>query len=72
MHIEAGLNTFTIALQVAGGDKMGIQCLGVYLGNSVPAEVANMRQLNMVMRPLGLAQGLRPRSLLFSLDKWFI
>jgi hypothetical protein len=28
-RLEAGLNTSTIALHVVGGDKKGIQCLGV-------------------------------------------
>jgi hypothetical protein len=28
-HVEAGMNTTTVDLQVIGGDKKGAQCLGI-------------------------------------------
>jgi hypothetical protein len=28
-HVEAALNTYTLALRVVEGDKKGTQCLGV-------------------------------------------
>jgi hypothetical protein len=36
--VEAGSNTSTLALRVAGGDEKGTQCLGVKLGHPVPVE----------------------------------
>jgi hypothetical protein len=30
------LNTYTVALRVVRGDKMGTQCLGVLMGHPVP------------------------------------
>jgi hypothetical protein len=35
-RVEAGSNTSTVALRVVGGDETGMQCLGAYLGHSVP------------------------------------
>jgi hypothetical protein len=35
-RVEAGYNTFTVALRVVRGDGKGTQCLGVYLGHPVP------------------------------------
>jgi hypothetical protein len=34
--VEAGSNTFTVVLQVVGGDEKATQYLGVYLGHPVP------------------------------------
>jgi hypothetical protein len=33
--MEAGSNTSTVSLRVAGGDEKGTQCLGEYLGHPV-------------------------------------
>jgi hypothetical protein len=35
-RVEAGSNTSTVALRVAGGDEKGTQCLEVKLGHHIP------------------------------------
>jgi hypothetical protein len=34
--LEAGYNNSTVALRVVIGDNKGTQCLGLYLGHTVP------------------------------------
>jgi hypothetical protein len=37
-RVEAGSNTFTVALRVVEGDEKGTQCLGVQLDHPIPGE----------------------------------
>jgi hypothetical protein len=37
-HVEAGLNTSTVALRVVGGEEKGTQCLGVKLDHPICGE----------------------------------
>jgi hypothetical protein len=63
-HVEAGSNTFTVALRIVGDDEKGTQFLGVITGpledintGTWPSRLggdSNLRQQNMVMNPAGL------------------
>jgi hypothetical protein len=63
--VETGSNASSVALPVVGGDENGTECLGRH----VPARykygdvalqvegVSNLRQLNVVMSPVGIGPG---------------
>jgi hypothetical protein len=43
--VEAGSNTYTVAMQVVGGDEKGNQCLGEYKYGDLALQVGRVSNL---------------------------